>query len=170
MIDWIRRTDDVDAPWESVNFTKINAIGVEASVLFNMQELLPSQHFMQKLNVAYCYIDQDKVETDGIQSQSTLEYLRHKLLCNLQLSLYKQMGLTLNYRFQERTGNYTDINGVVHNYKPYGIMDARLSWNAPAYKIYVEANNLFDKTYVDFGNIPQPGMWVMAGVSVNIAM
>ncbi|MCH5310776.1 MAG: TonB-dependent receptor [Prevotella sp.] len=168
MIDWIIRTDDADAPWESVNFTKINAIGVEASLALNFQELMPLQRILKKLDVAYSYIDQDKVETDGIQSQSTLEYLRHKLVCNLQLHLWRQLDMSLNYRFQERTGSYTDTSGIVHDYKPYGIIDARLGWNANTYNIYVEANNLLNKTYVDFGNIPQPGTWVMAGMALSL--
>ena len=137
------------------------------AIALNLQELMPLQRFLKKLDVAYSYIDQDKVETDGIQSQSTLEYLRHKLVCNLQMHLWRQLNLSLNYRFQERTGGYTDTSGIVHDYKPYGIIDARLGWNANTYNIYVEANNLLNKTYVDFGNIPQPGTWVMVGISIN---
>ena len=28
--------------------------------------------------------------------------------------------------------------------------------------------NLFDNEYVDFGNIPQPGRWMRAGVKITI--
>jgi len=168
MIDWIRHTDDPDAPWESVNFTKVNAIGVEGALNINFPYILPSQHFLKKFHVAYSYIDQDKVETDGIQSLYALEYLRHKLVCNLQLSLWRQLTLDINYRFQERTGTYTDTEGKVQDYKPYGIMDARLGWKSEKYDLYVEGNNLFDKTYVDYGHVPQPGTWIMAGGSIHL--
>lgn len=168
LIDWIRRTNDADAPWESVNFTRVNALGLETALTLNFQELLPLQNVLRKINLAYNYIDQDKEETEGIQSQYSLEYLRHKLVCNLQMHLVGLLNLGLNYRFQDRTGTYTDSNGNVQDYKPYGIIDARLSWDAPTYKLYVEANNLFDKTYVDFGHIPQPGIWIMAGASVHL--
>ena len=76
--------------------------------------------------------------------------------------------LTLKYRFQVRRGTFTDANGNVRGYAPYAVTDARASWNADAWKLYVEANNLFDKTYYDFGQIPQPGIWVMAGLAVNV--
>ncbi len=168
LIDWIRRTHDADAPWESVNFTRVNALGLETALTLNFQELLPQQNVLRKINLAYNYIDQDKEETEGIQSQYSLEYLRHKLVCNLQMHLVGLLNLGLNYRFQDRTGTYTDSNGNVQDYKPYGIIDARLSWDAPTYKLYVEANNLFDKTYVDFGHIPQPGIWIMAGASIHL--
>lgn len=168
LIDWIRRSDDPEAPWESVNFTKVNATGLEATMALNLQELMPAQHILKKLNVAYSYIDQDKVETNGIQSQYTLEYLRHKLVAHLQANLWQQLNLDLHYRFQDRTGTYTNANGQITDYKPYGIVDARLGWHAPNYTLYVEANNLFDKTYVDFGHIAQPGMWIMAGASIHL--
>jgi len=168
LIDWIRRTNDADAPWESVNFTKVNATGIETALDFNLSEMLPSQNMLRKLNIAYCYIDQNKVEEHGIQSQYALEYLRHKLTCNLQMHIWNCLDMGIHYRFQDRTGTYTNAEGNVQDYKPYGVVDARLSWNAEKYNLYVEANNLFDKTYVDFGHIPQPGIWFMAGASIHL--
>lgn len=168
LIDWIRRTNDADAPWESVNFTKVNATGIETALDFNLSEMLPSQNVLRKLNIAYCYIDQNKVEEHGIQSQYALEYLRHKLTCNLQMHIWNCLDIGIHYRFQDRTGTYTNAEGNVQDYKPYGVVDARLSWNAEKYNLYVEANNLFDKTYVDFGHIPQPGIWFMAGASIHL--
>jgi len=168
LIDWIRRSDDVDAPWESVNFTKVNATGVEATLALNLQEMMPAQHILKRLQVAYSYIDQDKVETDGIQSQYTLEYLRHKLVAQLQANLWKRLNANLSYRMQDRTGTYTNADGEITDYKPYGIVDARLSWNADSFTLYVEANNLLDKTYADFGHIAQPGRWWMAGFSIQL--
>ena len=32
----------------------------------------------------------------------------------------------------------------------------------------MEANNLFNKKYVDYGNVQQPGTWLTAGVKYNI--
>ena len=168
IIDWILdTTEGEDAVWKSVNFTKINTLGVQGNVSLDFKRLLPSQNFLKSFNIGYTYLDQDQKEVAGIQSKYTLEYLRHKLVGNLQLHIWKSLDLGINYRYQDRMGTYTDVDGNVCAYKPYSIVDARLSWNAPQYKLYVEANNLFDKTYVDYGNIPQPGTWIMAGASVE---
>ena len=70
----------------------------------------------------------------------------------------------MSYRYQYREGSYTDTGGVNRNYRPYSLVDARLVWNKSRYSFYVEANNLFEADYVDYGNVPQPGLWVMAGV------
>lgn len=168
IIDWILDTKEgEDAVWKSVNFTKINTLGVQANLVFDFKRMLPGQNILKSFNISYTYLDQDQKEVEGIQSKYTLEYLRHKLVGNLQMHIWKGLDLGISYRHQYRMGTYSDVDGNVCDYKPYSIVDARLSWNASNYKLYVEANNLFDKTFVDYGNIPQPGTWVMAGASVE---
>lgn len=170
MIDWIRHTDSPDAPWESMNFTKINATGIEGTVVLDLQEMIPTQQILKRVSAAYSYIDQDKKETDGIQSQYSLEYLRHKLVCNLRMGIWRQLELGLNYRLQDRTGTYTNAEGSIRPYKTYSIVDARLEWNAETWRTYVEANNVLDRTYVDFGHVPQPGTWIMVGASIHLPL
>ena len=166
MIDWIMDTTEADPVWKSVNYTKANTLGLETAFQFNFKSLLPAQDILKNLNISYCYMNQEKKETDGkIESQSKLEYLRHKLVASLQLHLVSQLNLGLKYRFQDRAGSYTDTEDTVHDYAPYSLFDARLSWNAPQYEAYVEVNNLFNnKDYVDYGNVPQPGTWLTAGL------
>ena len=48
------------------------------------------------------------------------------------------------------------------------MLDARLQWSEPRWNAYVEGNNLLDKEYRDYGNVAQPGVWVVAGVAVKI--
>ena len=55
-----------------------------------------------------------------------------------------------------------------HSYASYGVLDARLQWSEPRWNAYVEGNNLLDKEYRDYGNVAQPGVWVVAGVAVKI--
>ncbi len=173
MIDWILDTNDGnDAVWKSVNFTKINTLGAEMSASADFRQLLPSLHFLKSLNVSYTWMTQDKDEPANIQSRSTLEYLRHKFVANLELNIWRQLDLSLKYRWQKRTGSFTrkdnEGNAVVSHYKPYGLIDARLAWNDEGYKVFVEANNVFNTKYYDFGSLPQPGTWIMAGAAVDI--
>ena len=166
MIDWIKDTrQGVDAEWQSVNHTKVNAIGVETSLHLDFLTLIPSQHFLQQLNMTYSYIDQDKDIEAYMQSQYALEYLKHKFTAQADLHLLASLYLNLSYRYQERKGNYQLLSGEVKPYGSYSLLDARLSWKAQCYQLYLEANNLFDKTYYDFGNVPQPGRWLMVGAS-----
>lgn len=171
LIDWIRNTaDGANAPWQSVNFTVINAVGIETSATADLQQLLPKQRWLKSASVAYHYIDRNKKNVEGIESKYSLEYLRHKLVANIQASLWRNLTLCVSYRFQDRTGSYTDTNGNSANYSPYAIWDARLAWHEPLYNVYVEANNITSKKYVDYGNVPQPGAWLIAGISLNLGI
>ena len=168
MIDWILDTSVTDPVWESVNHTKVNTMGVETACDIHFHELWPSQQFLQSFHIAYTYLNEDKKAGEHIQSQYSLEYLRHKLTASLQLHLISYLDMGINYRFQDRVGSYTNLEGDTKSYSPYGITDVRLSWNHPRYTLYVEGNNLFDKTYVDYGLVPQPGRWFIAGLRVVI--
>ncbi|MDD7722836.1 MAG: TonB-dependent receptor, partial [bacterium] len=54
-------------------------------------------------------------------------------------------------------------------YAPYCIVDLKLNWQHKALNLYAELNNLFDATYYDLGNIPQPGFWFKAGFNYTFS-
>lgn len=165
MIDWIKDiSQGDDAPWQSVNHAVINTMGAEASVLVDIRELMQRDAFVRSVNVSYSYIDQDKETTPNLQSKYALEYLRHKFVAQVDFRIWKLLEMNVSYRWQDRMGNYQKGNSMVP-YEPYSLVDARFTWNASQYKIYVEGNNLLNKTYYDHGNIPQPGIWIRAGAS-----
>lgn len=165
MIDWIKDiSQGDDAPWQSVNHAVINTMGAEVSVLVDICELMQRDAFVRSVNLSYSYIDQDKETTPNLQSKYALEYLRHKFVAQANFRIWKLLEMNVSYRWQDRMGNYQKGNSMVP-YEPYSLVDARFTWNAPQYKIYVEGNNLLNKTYYDHGNIPQPGIWVRAGAS-----
>ncbi|MDD5992328.1 MAG: TonB-dependent receptor [Prevotellaceae bacterium] len=169
MIDWIRYTaDGPDAPWQSVNFTEVKATGFQAQLTLNFRQIVPTQRILKSFNASYNYLFQDKDIDSSVESKYSLEYLRHKLVANLQLNIVSRLDLGINFRWQDRRGIYTDFDGTVKEYSPYSVVDARLSWTAPKYKLYLEANNIFDKTYIDYGCVPQPGTWLIAGLSVEL--
>ena len=103
-----------------------------------------------------------------MQSQYSLEYLRHKVTAKIGMLLTKRLNLTVSYRWQDRVGEYTTTEGQIESYHPYSVVDARLGWNAEHYTLYVEGNNLTNHRYVDYGNVPQPGAWMMTGVTLHL--
>ena len=161
MIDWIMDTSKGDeAVWQSVNHTKLNSIGFEISAMFNVQ--------WSMFNVSYSFISQDKEQEPGIVSQYALEYLRHKLVANLRLPLTDKLSLNVNARWQDRVGSYTDFDGTVQDYRPYFLLDTRLTWQQPTWKVYLETTNILDTRYHDYGLVEQPGRWLIAGLSTSL--
>jgi len=158
MIDWIMdTTQGEDAKWQSVNHTRLNAYGLEATLR------IPSK--IGLLDLSYSYIYQDKTNEPGIVSQYALEYLRHKFVAGLQTKEWKGFSMRLNCRWQDRVGAYTSFDGTLCDYRPYALVDTRIQKKAQHYTVYVEVNNLFDnRSYVDFGNVQQPGLWIVSGI------
>ena len=74
----------------------------------------------------------------------------------------------MHFRWQDRVGSYTDFDGQVNDYAPYALLDARLTYQQPKWKIYAEANNLFDTRYHDYGLVEEPGRWLTAGISLSL--
>ncbi len=176
MIDWIMDTRlGDDAVWQSVNHTRINATGFEVSADMSLQQLLsnvfsPSSD-VPSIHLSYSYITQSKDLEQGIVSQYALEYLRHKLVASLHTPLWRRLSLTVSSRYHDREGQYTSFNGDVCDYRPFTLVDARLQWKAASHTLYAEVNNLFDnRHYVDYGNVPQPGIWFVCGVKYRLPL
>ena len=161
MIDWIMDTSKgEEAIWQSVNHTRLNSVGLEASVQCTV-------HHVQ-CAISYSYIDQKKSLEEGIVSQYALEYLRHKLVARAQIPIVSNLTLGLNLRWQDRAGQYTDFDNNIQDYKPFALLDTRLSWQKPHYELYFEANNLTGTRYRDYGLVEQPGRWLVAGIKFMI--
>ena len=161
LIDWVMDTREAEPVWQSVNLTRVNTLGFETSATLNTRHAT--------LNVSYCHLHQSKDQPEYLQSQYSLEYLRHKVSAQLQVRLTERLLLSLHYRFQDRMGSYTDTSGTVCNYHPYSIVDGRVAWTAAdCCTLYVEGNNLLSHRYVDYGNVPQPGLWLMTGIKLEL--
>ena len=158
MIDWVMDTREADPVWQSVNHTKVNTFGQEISVQGSWSRV--------KGQLAYCHQYQSKDQQAYLQSQYSLEYLRHKLTAQLRICLAESFALTLGYRWQDRMGQYTTIDGEIKDYHPYSVVDARQAWTKDTYSIYMEGNNLTGHRYVDYGNVPQPGCWITGGMKL----
>ncbi len=173
LIDWIIDTNSSDMTLTTTNFGVINAVGVETALAFEFNKLIPSQNILKRLDINYAWINQDQKKYEGITSMYVLEYLRNKLTANLQVHIWKNLNMGLNYRYQKRNGSYADGkdadgNAIIRKYSPYSVLDSKLSWDEEKYSIYANFNNLTAHRYRDFGRLKQPGLWFMAGASINL--
>ena len=160
MIDWVMDTREADPIWQSVNHTKVNTFGQEITVQGSWSRV--------QGQLAYCHLHQTKQEAEYLQSQYSLEYLRHKVTSQLTIRPMEKLEVTVGYRFQDRMGTYTSTEGEVKSYHPYSVVDGKVTWKTDTYSIYIEGNNLTGHRYVDYGNVPQPGAWVIAGVKLAL--
>ena len=165
LIDWIKEKAD-DAKWKSQNLTSVNNAGFETNVSINFRKIFSALTATQ-LNLGYMYINQTK-NTGTFISGSVLDYLRHKFIAGLSHPVYKGLSADWQFRWQKREGSFSKYeNGKFQEeaYPTFALMDVKLNWKIDPVKIYLSINNLFDKSYYDLGNIPQPVFWITGGVA-----
>jgi iron complex outermembrane receptor protein len=169
MIDWVKASPE--ALWESRNHTRLNKQGFEADLNLNLASWFGSGQPMRTLSFGYMYIDQERVE-DELISNYTLNHLRHKVTAGLHHVVAKQLSLSWHFRWQQRVGSYVqyvDLKpGERMEYAPFALLDVKANYALPRANLFLHANNIFNTTHVDFGNIPQPGFWLSGGVSVQL--
>jgi iron complex outermembrane receptor protein len=170
LIDWGRLSGD--AEYTTRNLSDVNSIGIQAQGRVNFDELI-GRTPLKSIEIGYAHIDQDKTMPDNYESAYVEDYLKHKLNIGLHLRLIDRLGLSVNTLYQDREGDYIAyVDGsyeeVRTDYKPFWLTDLRLQWSADKYKIFVDANNVFDEEYYDLGNVVQPGRWIKAGVQLNL--
>ena len=168
IIDWVRENEE--EKWQPQNLTEVNATGLEVSWEFRPQERI-GEFPVSKVHVAYAYTDLEKTAGE-LLSQYVLDNLKHKLTLNLRHTVIGNLGASWGVTYQDREGGFVKYEegsyGEETPYKPFWLVDARLTWKKPDWKVYAEASNLLDKTYFDHGNIPQPGRWIRFGAEYVI--
>lgn len=166
MIDWVKI--NLDEKWKTLNYTRLNTLGVEFSATADFRKLMPDQKFINTLKVNYTFINQDKLETDYISNYS-LNYLRHRFDIDLNHSIWKNIYANWHVNFSDRNGEYEKIVDKVSvgmtDYRPFITSDLKIMWNYSGWIVYGSVNNIFNKEYFDIGNIIQPGRWIKIGIS-----
>ena len=160
MIDWVQtsETEQQDSKYHVMNIGKLNNMGYNLDATLYMQELIP-HCFITRVKLGYAYIYQEhKTDATILKSLYALEYLRHKAVFGLDHQIWRNLSASWSVRWQQR------MNG----YHPYTKVDCKLMWDAKKYSIYVKADNLTCHRYYDLAAIKQPGLWIMAGASINL--
>ena len=170
LIDWGRLAGE--EKYQTRNLSSLNSWGYQAQGRVLFDELI-GRSPLKSFEIGYAYIDQDKNMPDDYESVYVQDYLKHKLNMGLHVRLVSKLGASVNVLYQDREGEYIKfVEGTYEEqataYAPFWLTDLRLQWSEEKYKIFVDANNIFDTKYYDLGNVVQPGLWIKAGVQINL--
>jgi iron complex outermembrane receptor protein len=175
LIDWVKATPS--DKWHSANLTNLDKYGFETNLSFYFGTLLPSVG-STRLDLGYMYLDQSK-QSGELISNYVLDYLHHKFTVGVSHPIYKGLSADWQFRWQDREGTYTKTTWkdnlpnpswqeIETPYPAFGVLDVKLNYALRNTHIYLTVNNLFDKQYYDLGNVPQPGTWVIGGISLKL--
>lgn len=161
IIDWVKHPDSVK--WENRNISKVNAFGADVNLEYHF-----STGFFRKVEAGYSYLNLDK-KSGVLDSKYALDYMQNKLLFSVTANIAKNLTSSVQATFNDRAGDYTDfVTNKKVNYKPYWMTSAGLNYSVSVFDLYVNATNILDVKYADFGGLTQPGVQFTAGVKVKI--
>ena len=166
MIDWVKLPEE--DKYTTRNHTSLNTYGLNIASGINTGSLSAFNTWIRYIHLSYSFINTDKYSGDYISAYA-LDYLKHKLAGRLDHQIYRSLGLSWNFTWQDRNGTYTDRDGMEHDYKPFLLVNARLYWTTGILKIFLETSNLFDVEYRDLGSVIQPGFWLFAGLNTSLS-
>lgn len=170
MIDWMKDSASQEQ-WQSRNISTLNKSGVDLSLKFYLDQMIPVLLPSTTLSLGYSHILQQQTNA-GYISAYALNYLRDKITGQLVVPLTCRITLTLAGRYCARTGTYVEytnnVAGEEQNYVPYFVLDAALAYAWHRFTFHVSATNVLDAGYFDIGNVPQPGRWLKAGIGYKM--
>lgn len=168
MIDWVMYSpEDV---YHSTAF-RLSNYQFTARAALDLLRLIHGQKILENFSVSYFFNHQkrhDKVEI--YQSNYALDYLRHKVLVQLDHRIFSSLSASWYLRWQERQGtflDYKDNQPWQRHYRPYTLLDMKLRWDRPQYNVYLSLENLLCRRYYDLGAVPQPRFTFLLGGSVK---
>lgn len=169
MIDWIQ--EDKDTKPKSANITKVNTQGIESNVKLYLSTFLPILGENSSINIGYTRMWQDYDTKEYIsESKNKLNYLRDKFTTHLNHKIVDRLSANWYFRYQKRMGKYSkyvdnvDTKELV-TYPSFSTLDLKLDYRYENLTINLSLNNIYNKKYIDLGNIGQPGFWLLGGVS-----
>lgn len=170
VIDWVKVNPE-DTKWASWNLTELNTQGVEMGVKFRLADIIPALGHQAALSLDYTRMNQTS-DTHGLVSISSLNYLRDKFVAQFTHTIYKGFSAGWIFRYQKRMGGYLkyeDAKPTVQvPFSPFSLLDLRVNYKHENWAFNVNVNNIYNTRYADLGNIPQPGFWLIGGVSYTL--
>lgn len=168
MIDWLKMEDD--EIWRAGNLTQVNSVGAEIKMQLRLKELA-GRGWPDNIFLGWYYNEQDKEAGDYI-SHYVMDNLKHKLVLSAGKSFGKFIFLDIKGYFRDREGTYTGYNNegtcMEIPYKAFWLFDAKAMYKKNNLRVFISANNIFNREYFDMGNVPQPGRWIKTGILYNL--
>jgi vitamin B12 transporter len=174
IIDWM--WIDSISKWHTENITQLTTDGIECSLSLSEEFLKSVAPYIKSVSMSYSFTTINK---SGNQTDSyyALDNLKHKIGLSITHQVIPQLFISWNASYQDRNGGYKKWNAetqttetTVTSYKPFVLLDAKMYYVFNKFKAYIDCNNILNTSYIDLGNIQQPGIWVKAGIEMKLGL
>lgn len=168
VIDWVRAS--TTEKFKATNIPSLTSTGVQVGVGYYPIGNGFLGNSLRSVTIDYLSLHQDRDLLEGYDSRYVMDYLKHKVVVRLEHGIVGPLTASWGYNYQDRTGTYLNATDERLAYKPVHLVDIQLNYTRSNYKLFAGATNLFDTSYEDIGNVPQPGRWIRGGMVLMVGM
>ncbi|GAA4796368.1 hypothetical protein GCM10023231_26020 [Olivibacter ginsenosidimutans] len=149
-IDWTRPSAEEN--WEPSNFLQNQVQGINIA---SKLKIASEEENKWYIGLSYNFLKPKIINanSNNLLSKYAIESLKHQLVASASWHT-THLSMSVAQRFVERI-----------SYKNYFITDFKAHYRWEKYVIKLEANNLFDITYIETSTIPLPGRWFSLGLN-----
>ncbi len=160
IIDWVYVATDTKRPYHAQNRQRVNTLGVECSVQYRLNQ------WLRNVQITYAFTHQD---IDLQQTNSRyLDYLRHKLVVQLEHGIYAGLGASWTLSYRDRIGQFNNADGTVADFRPVLLLDGKIYYDWTQWRFAVSCTNITNRHYYDYGGVLQPGAWAKVSVAYHL--
>jgi iron complex outermembrane receptor protein len=135
--------------WRPVN-VNVETKGFESSLKYNFTW----KKIKNQLNLGYTYID-DNIDTN-FTSKNGINSMRHQMVFNYNIQLFKGFSQNISYRYVERTSRVS-----------YNVFDLNTTFRTKNIEINMLVQNIFNTEYFENTFVPMPKANVLFGMKYN---
>ncbi len=167
-IDWVWFQDE--NKFKPINVPYYHSKGVECSAQIDVSQTPVVKYLLSTVRLNYTYMDVDKNLIGNFLKYS---HLRQKFSGQFSRTLFRNLVMSVNTAYAERTGSYQGYDFIQktytqHPYKAYWLVDAKADYTFLNFTFSLEATNLLDADYIDVGSMEQPGRWIIGGIAYKL--
>ena len=160
IIDWIYVEEDTKRPYHAQNQQRVNTLGVECSVQYRLNKWLRNV----QITYAFTNLDINLQETNS----RYLDYLRHKVVLQLEHGIYAGLGASWTLSYRERVGQFNNADGTVIDFRPVLLLDSKIYYDISHWRFAVSCTNMTNRHYYDYGGVLQPGAWAKVSIAYHL--
>jgi iron complex outermembrane receptor protein len=160
IIDWIYVPEDSKRPYHAQNQQRVNTLGIECAVQYKLNK------WLRNIQLTYAFTNLD------INLQQThsryLDYLRHKVVLQLEHGIYAGLGASWTLSYRDRVGQFNQADGTVSDFRPVLLLDGKIYYDIPHWRFAVSCTNITNRAYYDYGGVLQPGAWAKISMEYHL--
>lgn len=160
IIDWVYVAEDAKRPYHAQNQQRVNTLGVECSVQYRLNQ------WLRNIQITYAFTNLD-IDLQEANSRY-LDYLRHKLVAQLEHGIYAGLGASWTLSFRDRVGQFNNADGTVSDFRPVILLDGKIYYDLTHWRFAISCTNITNRHYYDYGGVLQPGAWAKLSVTYHL--